>query len=109
MSIEDQERRQEKILEDLSQLDQLTLNQQFGDQLKNMNVDELKSSLQYYKNQQRLKHNFNQQNQYSARRGTDSYAAAIPSDHTSNDQIYSEELGNPCSGASCNYCQGEII
>lgn len=58
MSIEDQERRQEKILEDLSQLDQLTLNQQFGDQLKKMNVDELKSSLQYYKNQQRLKHNF---------------------------------------------------
>lgn len=36
----------------------------------------------------------------------------IHSDHTSNnnDQIYSDEMGNnPCSGASCNYCKGEVI
>lgn len=74
-----------------------------------MNMDELKSSLQYYKNQQRIRHNFNQQQLSAGRRGTDSYAAAIPSEHTSNGQMYSEDLGNQCSGASCNYCQGATI
>ena len=85
------------------------MSQQFGDQFKNMNVRDLQNSIQQLKKQQKMKHNFNQQ-QIGKKVNDGSHTAAIPSDHTSNDQMYSaEELAMHCSGASCNYCQGEII
>ena len=96
MSIEDQENNrklQKQILDDINKLDNFALNQQ-----------ELQKSIN-----QKLKHNFNNNQGSGGKRINDSHAAAIPSDHHyTEQQVYADDGTLPCNGASCNYCKGSI-
>lgn len=97
---EDNNRRlQQQIIDDIGRLDNYT------ETYKGMSLQDLQTSLQGLKAQQRLKHNF------GGRRTNDSHAAAIPSDHLDahQQQLYVDENGLPCGGASCNYCSGQVV
>ena len=104
MSIDDQE--SFRLQQQMSGHENFQLNQ--FTEFKNMNIKDIQNSLNQLTNQQqKLKHNFNGQQIGGGKRINDSHAAAIPSDHTDS-QVYADDGTMPCSGASCNYCNGSV-